>query len=532
MSRDRTDMHRLQELVRLHRLKTGYRKVATMLKMSPNTERDYRKALKRAGILDGDPDDLPELAALKAIVLQEKPLKPPPQQVSKVEPWRKSIEAMVKKGAQPKAIYDCLRLEKKDFDGSLGAVKRMVRQLKKAQGVQPGDVSITVETAPGKIAQVDFGYVGKLYDPLRGLLRKAWVFVMVLGYSRHQFGRIVFDQRIETWLQLHVEAFEAFGGVVDTVVPDNLKSAVIKAAFGLTDQPALNRSYRELARAYKFKIDPTPPRDPRKKGKVEAGVKYAKNNFIKPRDFADIDDANRRLASWVYEIAGQRDHGTTGRKPLEVFEQVEKETLEALPAVPYIPVIWKPATVHQDGQFLFDRRPYAVPWRLIGEKVWLRTTPTAIEVHVDHERVVTHERGKPVPDAIRDAFLPPERAHLRHRSRSYWVGKADALGDDVGTYIREVFDSDDVLSMLRTVQGMVTLLEKHPLTRAQAACRRAQYYANYTYPGLRDILRKGLDLQPLPNEAATRFGTLEQPRFARAIQELLPWHKEAYDESH
>ena len=63
---------------------------------------------------------------------------------------------------------------------------------------------------------------------------------MVLGFSRHMFARVVFDQRIETWLRLHIETFATFGGVVDTVVPDNLKAAVIHAAFGLSDNPALN----------------------------------------------------------------------------------------------------------------------------------------------------------------------------------------------------------------------------------------------------------------------------------------------------
>jgi Integrase core domain len=70
--------------------------------------------------------------------------------------------------------------------------------------VQPEDVAIPVETRPGEVAQVDFGYVGRLYDPRARVMRKAWVFVMVLGYSRHMFARIVFDQSSETWLRLHV----------------------------------------------------------------------------------------------------------------------------------------------------------------------------------------------------------------------------------------------------------------------------------------------------------------------------------------
>ena len=69
---------------------------------------------------------------------------------------------MVDLGAGPRAIYDRLRLEDQDFRGSLSAIKRMVLRLDKERGVKPEDVAIPVETAPGHVAQVDFGYVGKL----------------------------------------------------------------------------------------------------------------------------------------------------------------------------------------------------------------------------------------------------------------------------------------------------------------------------------------------------------------------------------
>ena len=43
---------------------------------------------------------------------------------------------------------------------------------------------------PARLAQVDFGYVGMLYDPDTGVMRKSWVFVMVLGFSRKMYARI------------------------------------------------------------------------------------------------------------------------------------------------------------------------------------------------------------------------------------------------------------------------------------------------------------------------------------------------------
>ena len=66
-------MHRLQELVRLHRLDTGAREVARLLGLSPNTERRYREALTAAGVLAGSVEAIPALEELKAAVLRHSP---------------------------------------------------------------------------------------------------------------------------------------------------------------------------------------------------------------------------------------------------------------------------------------------------------------------------------------------------------------------------------------------------------------------------------------------------------------------------
>jgi transposase len=265
----RIDMHRLQELVRLHRMGTGARRAAQMLKMGPNTARAYRKALATAGLLDGPVDALPELAVLREAVMVQLPPKEKPQHESSITTWADAITTLLESGSAPTAIYDCLRLREKQFDGSLSAVKRLCKRLQAAKCIAAVDVAIPVDTEPGEVAQVDFGAIGKLWDPDTGRMREAYVFVLVLGYSRHMVVRVVFDQKVETWLRLHVEAFNELGVVPRVVVPDNLKAAVVRAAFGIAEAPVLNRSYRELARHYGFKIDPTPPRSPKKRGKVE-----------------------------------------------------------------------------------------------------------------------------------------------------------------------------------------------------------------------------------------------------------------------
>lgn len=528
----RLEMDRLQELVRLHRMKTGYREVARLLQMSPNTERIYRLALDAAGLLHGTVDALPALAVLKAAVAERLATPPAPQTVSTVERWEPRITELLGKGLGARATYDRLRLEESDFGASYWAVRAAWRRARRTRGVRAEDVAIPVETRPGEIAQVDFGHVGRLFDPTTHTLRHAYVFVLVLGHSRHMVCRIVFDQKTDTWLRLHAEAFAELGGRVETVVPDNLKAAVIHAAFGVGGQTALNRSYRELARHYGFKVDPTPPRSPKKKGKVESGVKYVKNNFFKGRAGADVDEVRRELARWVEEIAGRREHGTTGLRPREVFDAVERVALHPLPAVAFEPVEWKEALVHQDSHVAFERRLYSVPWRLIGKRIWLRATPTTVALFCDDTRVATHDRRGREPRSTIEEHLPDYRAPLRHRSRTYWEERADRLGPDVGAYIREVFDADDVLAMLRTVQAIVSHLEGYPQERAQAACRRARFYGNHSYAGVKDILRKGLDLEPLPTVTTPKAttGTQLPLRFARSITELLHHRLEDTDE--
>lgn len=519
-------MDRLQELVRLHRKETGCSEVARLLSMSRMTERKYRGLLEAAGLLKGPLEDLPELCALKEAVLRQLPMPEPSRyQVSSLEPWREELwELFDKKKLKPRAAHDRLRVKHGEtYTGKYHAVKRLWRQYKRERGVLATDVAIPVETAPGEIAQVDFGYIGKLWDPQTGRLRKTWAFVMVLGYSRHMVVRLVFDQKVETWLRLHMEAFAELGGVVETVVPDNLKSAVIRAAFGVGEDRVLNRSYRELAKYMDFKIDPAPPYAPKKKGKVESAVKYIKRNILAGRAGENIEDVRRDLAIWMREVAGMRSHGTTGKQPLVEFEAVERDALRPLPSAPYEPVIWKRPTLHTDCHFLFDERLYSAPWTLVGQKLWVRATPTSVVVYnADEDRVATHKRhfGRG-PRITNEDHLPEHRAPLRHRNRAYWQDKADELGDEVGAYVRDVFDSDDVLSRLRTVQSIVTYLEPYPRERAEAACRRASFYGSYTYRAIKNILTRGLDLSPLPMPVMATPAPQQAFRFARSVTELI-----------
>lgn len=526
MSAKRTDMHRLQELVRLHRMGEGPREVCRLLEMSPKTEGKYRRALMAAGLLAGPPDALPALDELKAAVLAKHPLVPVRKVSTSLEPWVDQIRDALSGSKPPglKALWSKLRREDPTFGASYSSMRRLGQRLKRERGVRPEDVVIRVETPPGDVAQVDFGYAGRFFDPDTGKTRKAWVFVMVLGYSRHLFARLVFDQSVRTWVELHVEAFAYLGGVPRTVVPDNLKAAIVRAAFGASDRHELGvqRSYRELARHYGFKIDPTPTYSPEKKGKVESSVKYVRGSFLETCTATDLPAANRELAAWLEKTAATRIHGTTARPPGAMFEAEERETLLALPTQRYERVLWKRAKVHTDSHVELGGRLYSVPWRHIGKEVWVRATQHSVEVYRDDTRIATHDRRGPRKVSTQEAHLPEGRRDLRHRSETYWRERATRLHPDIGAFVEAVFDSDRELSKLRDVQAIVTHLEKFPEHRRLAAVARARFYGNFTYAGVRNILRDGLDAQPLPQVALPpTVPAGERPRFARQPTDFL-----------
>jgi hypothetical protein len=287
-----------------------------------------------------------------------------------------------------------------------------------------------------------------------------------------------------------------------------------------------------LARHYQFKVDPTPPYAPQKKGKVESGVKYVQGNFFRGRAGQSVEDVRRDLPRWVIEIAGTRTHGTTGKAPGVLFEEVERARLLPLPATPFEAVSWAKVTVHRDSHVAYERRLYSVPWRLIGKEIWARVTDTTVALYCDDTRVATHPRRGESLRSTDEAHLPEHRGPRRHRSRQHWEERARTLGPEVEQYIREVFDADPVLSPLRTVQAMVLHLETFPKERANAACRRARYYANYGYVGLKTILEKALDLEPLPVAVVPATEPSSPPRFARDLRELLHSLPEENHEPH
>ncbi|OYV71753.1 MAG: IS21 family transposase, partial [Acidithiobacillus ferrivorans] len=334
-------------------------------------------------------------------------------------------------------------------------------------------------------AQVDFGAGPATIDPVTGEIRKTWFFVMTLCWSRHQYAEIVWNQTTMTWLACHRHAFAWFGGVPGRIIIDNAKCAITKACI---NDPTVQRSYAECAEGYLFKIDACPPHDPAKKGIVESGVKYIKKGFMPLRDFRDRDDANRQLQEWIRAEAGNRIHGTTRQAPLTQFVEVEKSLLQRLPVAPPELSEWKQPQVHRDGHVQYAYCLYSVPFRLVGQRLWLRATDTTIRIYQEHELVATHPRlfQHGTASTVAD-HLQPEAQAWQSQDIQWCLRMAEAIGPYCYGVVHQLF-ADRVLVNLRTVQNILRLRDKHSPQRLEAACERALRFSNPRYGAISQIL--------------------------------------------
>jgi transposase len=114
---------------------------------------------------------------------------------------------------------------KKGYEGKYGMVNKFVNKIKKKLRKQ---AYIRFETLPGEQAQVDWGYMGELYDHNLKRQVKIYCFVIVLGYSRTVYVDFFTDMKTRNFLIGHNNAFKYFGGYTKEILYDNLKSVVIK----------------------------------------------------------------------------------------------------------------------------------------------------------------------------------------------------------------------------------------------------------------------------------------------------------------
>ena len=469
--------------------------------LNRRTIKRYRAWATQQDLLTGPLPAPDELATRLQATLPEET---PSQNTSSAEGYREEIQKLLATHAEIAAIYQ--RLGERGFTGTYAAVYRLARKLQPA--LKDRTTVTRVERQPGEEAQVDFGYAGRMIDPETGKLCKAWAFVMTLAWSRHQYVEFVWDQKIETWLRCHRNAFEFFGGVPARVVLDNLKAAIIKA---LWDDPQVQTSYQECALHYGFLLAPCRVATPEHKGKVEqGGVHYVCRNFLGGRTPTTLTQANQEVRTRCLTTAGLRCHGTTFAAPLQRFQETEQSCLKPLPSSPYDLAVWKKVKVYRDCYVSFDHAFYSIPYRLYPGWVWICGGTRQVRIYnLAYALQATHERAtQPGQRLTHPDHLPPEKRPGLLQTRESVLEAAQQVGPATTQVVQELL-ADPILDRLATAGRLVHLANPYGAARLEAACDKALTFGDGHYKTIKSILKQGSEAQvasiPVTLPPATTF---------------------------
>ena len=219
------------------------------------------------------------------------------------------------------------------------------------------------------------------------VVRKVWLFTMVLGHSRWLWGRFCASQDLQTVLRCHIEAFAAMAGAPGELLYDRMKTAVIgEDAEGLVSYNvslvALLSHYGALPRACR-------PYRAKTKGKVERPYRYIRQDFFLGRTFRDPEDLNEQFEAWRVGIANARVHATTRRVVEEHFAE-EQPALIAHPAIPYSAVLTVERRISHEGMVSVGGNLYSVPDATRKRVVEAHTLADEIRIFEDGALIATH----------------------------------------------------------------------------------------------------------------------------------------------
>ena len=280
------------------------------------------------------------------------------------------------------AIYE--EVVDRGYEGSYDTVKRFVRPLRKKAHTE---ATVRFETPPGKQGQVDWGQQWTVIARKRS---RVHLFAMTLGYSRRIFAEGTYEERLPVFLRCHEKAFDHFCGVPHEIIYDNPKTVVLSRDFE-GRRINWNPTFWDFATYYGFRPWPHRPYRARTKGKVESGIRYVKR-FLRGKSFSSLEHLNECLINWTVNVADQRIHGTTHRKPAEMFEE-EKELLIPHKGKPPFKVQQRAVRhVARDCMVSFESNRYSVPARFVGQEVEVQAWGSEVLIFYDGTLIATHPR--------------------------------------------------------------------------------------------------------------------------------------------
>ena len=365
------------------------------------------------------------------------------------------------------------------------------------------EISAHFEYKAGEKLFIDFTGKNLCYvDKATGELILAEVYVAILGFSNYIYVEATTSQKKEDFLQATENALQFLGGVPQAIVPDNLKSAVTKAC---KYEPNLNESFENFAVHYGTTLLPTRPHEPQDKSLVEAAVRLIYKRVFAPirnMTFFSLGELNveiRRLMVLTNALPFQiKEHKRT-----MLFNEMERLELRPLPEHRYEYKSYRWVTVQKTSHIYIseDKNYYSVHHQYNGQKVKVAYTTTMVEIFYNHERIAVHQRSR------LNSKYTTVREHMASNSTfmtdwnpEFFTSWASGIGESTKEFVEKVLASKAHPEQgYKSALGILNLAKKKGVgkERLNNACNRALAYGDYTYPRVKSIIDKGLDIAPV-----------------------------------
>jgi len=400
---------------------------------------------------------------------------------SACEPFREVILGKLEQGLSGVRIFQDLR-EEHQFPASYSSVRRFLQGLRKAHSLPVR----RLEAGPGEEAQVDFGTAAPVV-PKGGKRRRPWLFRIVLSHSRKAYSEVVWRQTTDNFIACLENAFHHFGGAPKRLVIDNLKAAVARADWY---DPEVHPKLQSFAQHYGTAILPAKPYKPEHKGKVESGVKYAKNNALRGRTFSSLAEQNAFLLEWETNVADTRIHGTTKKQVGGLFRQAERPALQPLPADRFPSFAEARRSVHRDGHVEVDKAFYSAPPEYVGRRLWARWDTRLVRLFDDRWRqVAVHAKTEPGRFRTSNQHIPREKFSAVERGADALLRQIAAIGPHTRDWANAMTQARGVEG-IRVLVGLKALAGKHDTEALEEACHTALSHGAYRLRAVRELLKR------------------------------------------
>lgn len=293
---------------------------------------------------------------------------------SKLDPYHEYIKSIINE----KPYYNCelifMDLQKTGYTGKVSILRDYVKKVR--QEVLTEAV-IRFETVPGHQAQVDWNELG--LQEVNNRRVKLYQFVMTLGYSRKPFISFTTSMKSEVLLRCHIEAFKYFGGVPETILYDNMKTAFAADENG---EFQVNDKLLKFSSHYGFSAERCRIRRPQTKGKVERTIGFIMTNFwprIQGHNLS-LESLNHEALEWIESILDRKISGLTESRR-ERFEK-EKQYLRPLPEFDADIRKSVECMVNRESCIIYETNKYSVTPGFIGKMLELRVDEQTCEAEL------------------------------------------------------------------------------------------------------------------------------------------------------